>query len=254
MQKITLENRLLMIDTNTVSFDMQEIENRRFMYSPDSCELIIGEQYKGNDLIASHAEEHGKAGAKAPFDNFIRGWIGTGKGYKDGVIHFAPPINTHNIDRFNHGFSTLEMFSANGANSRTIIRGFGDRWEQPLSDLISQEGEKAMPYMEQTEEIKEVTPIVLTSENQKDRLKEITDRLEQGILEVFESERYKEYLRVISKFHHYSFNNTMLIALQKPDASLIAGFSAWKNSHGRTVKKGEKGRRQIGRASCRERV
>ena len=66
MQKITLENRLLMIDTNTVSFDMQEIENRRFMYSPDSCELIIGEQYKGNDLIASHAEEHGKAGAKAP--------------------------------------------------------------------------------------------------------------------------------------------------------------------------------------------
>ena len=102
-----------------------------------------------------------------------------------------------------------------------------------------------MPYMEKAEEIKEVTPIVLSSENQKDRLKEITDRLEQGILEVFESERYKEYLRVMSKFHHYSFNNTMLIALQKPDASLIAGFSAWKNSHGRTVKKGEKGIRII---------
>ena len=102
-----------------------------------------------------------------------------------------------------------------------------------------------MPYMEKAEEIKEVSPIVLTSENQKDRLKEITDRLEQGILEVFESEKYKEYLRVMSKFHHYSFNNTMLIALQKPDASLIAGFSAWKNSHGRTVKKGEKGIRII---------
>ena len=102
-----------------------------------------------------------------------------------------------------------------------------------------------MPYMEKAEEIKEVSPIVLTSENQKDRLKEITDRLEQGILEVFESEKYKEYLRVMSRFHHYSFNNTMLIALQKPDASLIAGFSAWKNSHGRTVKKGEKGIRII---------
>ena len=98
-----------------------------------------------------------------------------------------------------------------------------------------------MPYMEKAEEIKEVSPIVLTSENQKDRLKEITDRLEQGILEVFESERYKEYLRIMSRFHHYSFNNTMLIALQKPDTSLIAGFSAWKNSHGRTVKKREKG-------------
>ena len=102
-----------------------------------------------------------------------------------------------------------------------------------------------MPYMGKAEETKEVQPIVLTSENQKDRLKEITDRLEQGILEVFESERYKEYLRVMSKFHHYSFNNTMLIALQKPDASLIAGFSAWKNTHGRTVKKGEKGIRII---------
>ena len=245
MQKITFENHLCMIDTKTNSFDMQEIENRRFMYSPDSCELIIGKQYKGNQLIASHAEEHGKAGVKAPFDSFIRGWIGTGKGYKDSVIHFAPPINTHNIDHFNRGFSTLEMFAANGANSRTIIRGFGDRWEQPLSDLISQKGEKFMPYMEKAEEIKEVSPIVLTSENQKDRLKEITDRLEQGILEVFESERYKEYLRVMSRFHHYSFNNTMLIALQKPDASLIAGFSAWKNSHGRTVKKGEKGIRII---------
>ena len=102
-----------------------------------------------------------------------------------------------------------------------------------------------MPYMGKAEETKEVQPIVLTSENQKDRLKEITDRLEQGILEVFESERYKDYLRVMSKFHHYSFNNTMLIALQKPDASLIAGFSAWKNTHGRTVKKGEKGIRII---------
>lgn len=102
-----------------------------------------------------------------------------------------------------------------------------------------------MPYMEKAEETKEVQPIVLISENQKGRLKEITDRLEQGILEVFESERYKDYLRVMSKFHHYSFNNTMLIALQKPDASLIAGFSAWKNTHGRTVKKGEKGIRII---------
>ena len=65
-----------------------------------------------------------------------------------------------------------------------------------------------------------------------------------GVKTLLEGE-YKEYLRVISKFHHYSFNNTMLIALQKPDASLIAGFSAWKNTHGRTVKKGEKGMKTI---------
>ena len=146
MQKIPLENSLLLIDTKNVSFDMQKIENRRFMYSPQSGELIIGRQYKGNQLIASLAEEYGQVGAKAPFDSFIRGWVGTGRSYKNGVIHFAPPIDTHNIDHFNRGFSTLEMFAANGANSQTVIRGFGDRWEQPLSDLIPEKGERIMPY------------------------------------------------------------------------------------------------------------
>ena len=86
-----------------------------------------------------------------------------------------------------------------------------------------------------------VVPIVLTSEKPAEKLKEITDRLEQGITELFDSERYKEYLRVMSRFHNYSFNNTLLIAMQKPDASLVAGFSSWKNTHGRNVKRGEKG-------------
>lgn len=86
-----------------------------------------------------------------------------------------------------------------------------------------------------------VIPIVLTSEKPAEKLKEITDRLEQGIKELFDSERYKEYLRVMSKFHNYSFNNTLLIAMQKPDASLIAGFNAWKNNFKRNVMKGEKG-------------
>lgn len=75
-----------------------------------------------------------------------------------------------------------------------------------------------------------VIPINLTAEKPAEKLKEITDRLEQGITELFDSERYKEYLRVMSKFHNYSFNNTLLIAMQKPDASLIAGFTAWKTS------------------------
>ena len=94
---------------------------------------------------------------------------------------------------------------------------------------------------EQPQEPRPVIPIVLTSEKPAEKLKEITDRLEQGITELFDSERYKEYLRVMSKFHNYSFNNTLLIAMQKPDASLIAGFSAWKNTFKRNVMKGEKG-------------
>ena len=92
-----------------------------------------------------------------------------------------------------------------------------------------------------TQEPRPVIPIVLTSEKPADKLKEITDRLEQGIKELFDSDRYKEYLRVMSKFHNYSFNNTLLIAMQKPDASLVAGFQSWKNNFKRNVVKGEKG-------------
>ena len=72
-------------------------------------------------------------------------------------------------------------------------------------------------------------------------MKEITDRLEAGIQALFESEQYKAYLTAMSKFHNYSFNNTLLIAMQKPDASLVAGFGKWRDDFERHVKKGEKG-------------
>ena len=102
-------------------------------------------------------------------------------------------------------------------------------------------GQKTAQTAEQPQEPRPVIPIVLTSEKPAEKLKEITDRLEQGITELFESERYREYLRVMSKFHNYSINNTLLIAMQKPDASLVAGFSAWKNNFGLNVMKGQKG-------------
>ena len=102
-------------------------------------------------------------------------------------------------------------------------------------------GQRTAQTAEQPQEPRPVIPIVLTSEKPAEKLKEITDRLEQGIAELFDSERYREYLKVMSKFHNYSFNNTLLIAMQKPDASLVAGFSAWKNNFGRNVMKGQKG-------------
>lgn len=77
--------------------------------------------------------------------------------------------------------------------------------------------------------------------NQKDRVKEITDKLEAGIKDLFSSDKFKTYLNTMSKFHNYSFNNTMLIAMQKPDATLVAGFNSWKNNFERNVNKGEKG-------------
>ena len=79
------------------------------------------------------------------------------------------------------------------------------------------------------------------SKTEKQKVQEITEKLEQGIKELFESEKYKTYLNTMSKFHNYSFNNTMLIAMQKPDATLVAGFKAWQKNFYRHVKKGEKG-------------
>ena len=79
------------------------------------------------------------------------------------------------------------------------------------------------------------------SKTEKQKVQEITEKLEQGIKELFESEKYKTYLNTMSKFHNYSFNNTMLIAMQKPEATLVAGFKAWQKNFDRHVKKGEKG-------------
>ena len=490
--KAELTAALMLLDTRSMSFDMREIDNRRFMFSPQAGELILGRQYRGGQLYKSHAEEHFDSGAKAPFDSFIRGWIGTGRDYPDGVIHFAPNIGTDNIPAFDNAFSTLQMFSENGAAGDTVVRGFGRKWEQPLKDIITptkersktvseqeknyssydfdrlevakklviersiyfesekadisaltglslaeltrlrqesaaaeqavfdrlkteaaaweqqagntrflekaieyvqtppvkhtsnkwektdyewqlrsnavyqmryhvyentrydRQAQKSVPYSwsltwsvytngpnhgqnvkiagqerktfsdkaamekylagrikaydrlftetmppvpkEYAEPFKvnglllpgyaiegeppqhtapqqaaqpthidpekvemdaaamqaapltveptqpqPVIPINLTAEKPAEKLKEITDRLEQGITELFDSERYKEYLRVMSKFHNYSFNNTLLIAMQKPDASHIVGFSAWKNTFKRNVMKGQKG-------------
>ena len=75
----------------------------------------------------------------------------------------------------------------------------------------------------------------------REQVTEIMDQLEKGVSELFESDKYKDYLTCMSKFHNYSFNNTLLIAMQRPDATLVAGFNAWKDKHGRMVKKGERG-------------
>ena len=78
-------------------------------------------------------------------------------------------------------------------------------------------------------------------QSNKERIKEITAGIEKGIMELFESDRYRNYLTTMSRFHKYSLNNVMLIHAQRPNATLVAGFSKWKNSFGRHVKKGEKG-------------
>lgn len=90
--------------------------------------------------------------------------------------------------------------------------------------------------MEKTEQ-----SIIEKSASQADKVKEITEKLEQGIKDLFESERYKNYLNVMARFHNYSFNNTLLIAMQKPDATYVAGYTSWERKFERHVLRGEKG-------------
>lgn len=89
-------------------------------------------------------------------------------------------------------------------------------------------------------EARESAPFVLEATDPKERVKELTDKLEDGVRDVFESGRYGDYLASMSKFHNYSANNTLLIFMQRPDASYVAGFNKWRNDFGRTVKKGER--------------
>ena len=91
------------------------------------------------------------------------------------------------------------------------------------------------------------------ADKRADQLKEITERLEQGVKDIFTSEMYTKYLLTMSKFHNYSFNNTLLITMQRPDATLVAGYNAWKNKFNRYVKKGEKGIQIIAPAPVKER-
>lgn len=76
--------------------------------------------------------------------------------------------------------------------------------------------------------------------NTREKVKAITEQLEQGVKDLFSSDRFAEYLQVMSRFHRYSARNSLLILMQRPDASCVAGFNAWKKDFHRYVKKGEK--------------
>lgn len=92
------------------------------------------------------------------------------------------------------------------------------------------------------------------AEKSKERLKEITDSIEQGIQDLFQSDRYAQYLRTMSRFHRYSVNNTMLIYMQKPDATLVAGFNKWRDQFSRNVMRGEKGIKIIAPTPFKKRI
>lgn len=108
----------------------------------------------------------------------------------------------------------------------------------PAPEILREESKVQPEAAAPTKAPQPVTPILLNGQNSAERMKEITDRLETGIQELFESERYKAYLTTMSKFHSYSFNNTLLIAMQ--GGQLVAGYNKWRDDFHRNVRKGEK--------------
>ena len=132
-----IKNRLL-IDTKNQIFNMQEIDNRRFMFNPKTCILLLGAQLPPSRKIrGSHAEDLSNAGIYSGYDDYVRGWVGVGKDYPRGVIHFAPNVDDRNTDLYNRAFDTLEMFAQNGAEAETVVRALGKRWEQPLFSILT---------------------------------------------------------------------------------------------------------------------
>lgn len=142
LQRIPITAGFMRIDTRTQAIDIQQIDNRRFMYNPKTGVLVLGRQYTAkNSVTDSHAAELAGAGITEGFDGFVRGWVGTGHDYPKGVIHFALNVEERNLKLFERAFNTLEMFAKNGALAGTVVRGFGSRWEQPLSSILTPEQE-----------------------------------------------------------------------------------------------------------------
>ncbi len=137
-EKIPVVRGIMTVDTSAQAIDMQEIQNRRFMFNPKTETLVLGQQYgRTSGLPGSHADELAKAGITQDYDDFVRGWVGTGRSYPHGVIHFAPHVDVRYTGLFDRAFDTLEMFRQNGARDMTLVRGFGAVWEQSLSAILS---------------------------------------------------------------------------------------------------------------------
>ena len=120
----------------------------------------------------------------------------------------------------------------------TELQALKERGEQDKAYMDAAETQQADAQAAEPQQPRPVVPIILTSEKPAEKVKEITARLEQGVQAIFDSDRYKEFLTAMSKFHDYILNNTILIAMQ--GGNLVMGFRQWEKEFDRHVKKGDK--------------
>lgn len=241
---------------------MPDIEKQVVPFSKDDI-LTAKENDRLSEWRASFRENGNCAKAldKAMNDNFADNRMDTKKVLETVVAEYGFERTAHVLAAqvFNHDWDgrysrdvkdwakeQMKDFSADFIeDSRDyylnahpiLIDGVASRAMSEQVKEISQD--KSDPDIKPPEPPKE--PEKPKFKSPKEKVAEITNKLENGIKELFEGEKFKEYLNTMSKFHNYSFNNTLLIAMQKPDATLVAGFNAWKNDFGRNVNKGEKG-------------
>ena len=192
-------------------------------------------------------------------DVYTRSDLGEYYLYESGMVQM-PEAWKKGIDKEEFG-SNAAMYEDGRFTNYGYILKSGDEWKEHYAgkDVPEQYRIMSYPEAERTapenvemetapeQDEKEAAPVVdiaaanpirpieLKAQKPNEKIKEITDRLEQGIQDLFDSDRFKEYLRVMSKFHNYSFNNTLLIAMQKPDATFVAGYTSWKKDYGRQV-------------------
>lgn len=141
-----ISSSLEVFDLRDSQIDLMTIQNRRFMYHPNGI-LILGAEdatKKTRGVLKSHAEEYGIAAEKVasalpPYDEFVRGWIGVGKHYPDGIIHFAPHVPSVCGSYFEAAFDFIERAAQNGFGSKNcVLRGLGEVWERPASDVLGE--------------------------------------------------------------------------------------------------------------------
>lgn len=166
---------------------------------------------------------------KAAMEKYLAGRI---KAYDHLFTEISPVIPKEYAQQFKVNGQLLPGYTIEGEEAQ----------KQPEA-VKTPEPEAAAPVQPETEEEppapKPVIPLVLSAKDPAGRMKEITDRLEDGIRGIFDSEKYAEYLQAMSKFHNYSFNNTILIAMQ--GGTLVKGYTQWEKEFERHVKPGEKG-------------
>ncbi len=173
---------------------------------------------------------------KADMEKYLNGRI---KAYQHLFTELSPPVPQQYADHFKVSGHLLPGYTIEGQEPEQAQLPQQDN-EQPEAAASQSAAQPEQAAQEAAAaEPRPVVPILFASKDPAEKMKEITGRLEQGIQGVFESERYRDYLNTMSKFHHYSFNNTMLIALQ--GGQFVRGYNQWKTDFDRHVKAEENG-------------